>query len=186
MTDDEIIDLYFARAETAITETDKKYGSYCRSITFNILGSKEDSEECVNDTYLKLWNVIPPKRPARFAVFIAATARNISLNLRRGINAAKRGGRSFSDAYDEISELVPAKESVESLMDEKELIRLLNGFISGLGNEKQLIFMKRYWHFMPIADIAGELNVSEEKVRTTLFRTREKLKKYLRKEGIDV
>ena len=186
MNDNELIELYFSRAENAISETDARYGTYCRGLAFGILGSHEDSEECVNDTYLKLWNTIPPTRPLRFCAYIAGIARNLALNMRRAMTAKKRGGGDTELAFDEISECLPAKETVEDAYDGNELVRTLNSFLAGLTHEKQKIFMLRYYHFRSIADIASELNITEEKVRTTLHRTREKLRVYLEKEGIDV
>lgn len=184
MTDNEIIDMYFARSEDAISETDKKYGAYCRGITYSILGSHEDSEECVNDTYLKVWDSIPPKRPKKFGAFLSAIARNIALNRRRGHSTMKRGGGVTEAIYDEISECVADDTTVEQEYDDRELVRTLNAFLAGLGPEKQKIFMKRYYHFRSVSEIAQEMGISEEKVKTTLHRTREKLKKYLEKEGI--
>ena len=186
MNDNELIELYFARAENAIAETDSRYGTYCRGLTFGILGSREDSEECVNDTYLKLWNTIPPTRPLRFAAYISSIARSLALNMRRAMSAKKRGGGDTELAFDEISECLPSKETVEDAYDENELVRTLDRFLGGLSPEKRKIFMLRYYHFQSVADIASELRITEEKVRTTLHRTREKLRKYLEKEGIDV
>ena len=186
MNDNEIIGLYFDRSESAISETDTKYGSYCRKLTFGILCSREDSEECVNDTYMKLWDTIPPTRPKRLAAYIAGVARNLALNMRRASGAAKRGGSDTALAFDEIAECLPSSETVESAVDENELVRALNAFLAGLDREKQKIFMLRYYHFFSVSDIADELHISDAKVRTTLHRTREKLRRYLEKEGIDV
>ncbi len=184
MTDNEIIDKYFARSEDAISETDKKYGSYCRGITYSILGSREDSEECVNDTYLKVWNTIPPQRPKKFGAFLSAIARNIALNRRRGHTTMKRGGGNAEVIYDEIAECIADDTTVEQEFDDRELVRTLNAFLATLGAEKQKMFMKRYYHFRSVTEIAEEMGISEEKVKTTLHRIREKLKKYLEKEGI--
>lgn len=186
MEDNEIIELYFARSETAITETDKKYGTYCRTLTYNILCSREDSEECVNDTYMKLWGAIPPQRPVKFCVYIASVARRLALNMRRKMNTMKRGGGMSEAVFDEIAECVASPASVESSADEDELVRVLNDFLAGLDGEKQKMFMKRYYHFYSISDIAEEMHFSEEKVRTTLHRVRGKLKKQLEKEGIEI
>ena len=186
MNDNEIIGLYFSRAETAIGETDKKYGAYCRSVAFNILGSREDSEECVNDTYLKIWNAIPPKKPQHLGAFIARTARNCALDMRDRLSAAKRGGKNTASAFEELSECLPSGTDVEKQADDDELTAILDRFLGSLGYEKRMIFMKRYWHFYSVPEIANEMHISESKVKTTLFRTREKLKKYLEKEGIDI
>jgi len=184
VTDNDIMELYFSRSENAIAETDKKYGAYCRSMTYSILGSREDSEECVNDTYLKVWDTIPPERPRKFGAFLSAIARNIALNMRRSRSAVKRGGGNAEAVYDEIAEVVADSSTVESEFDDRELVRTLNAFLASVGGEKQKIFMKRYYHFRSVSEIAEEMGISEEKVKTTLHRTREKLKKYLEKEGI--
>ncbi len=186
MNDNEIIGLYFARSESAITETDKKYGSYCRGITYTILGNREDSEECVNDTYMKAWNSIPPQQPNNLGAFLSSIARNAALNMRRNLSALKRGGGRSDDIYDELAELIADKQTVEQQLDDRELVRVLNGFLEKLGKEKRIIFMKRYYHFRSITEIAGEMDISEEKVKTTLHRVREKLKKELEKEGIEL
>lgn len=184
MNDNEIIELYFARAENAISETDKKYGAYCRGITYNILGSREDSEECVNDTYMKAWNSIPPQRPRKLGSFLSTLARNAALNMKRGLAALKRGGGNADTAYDELAECVADTHTVEQEFDDKELVRVLNAFLSKLGGEKQKMFMKRYYRFMSISEIAAEMGISENSVKITLHRIREKLKKELEKEGI--
>ena len=186
MNDERIIELYFAREEAAITETDRKYGSYCRRVTLNILENSEDSEECVNDTYMKLWNAIPPKRPKSFGAFVAAAARNVALNMLRGRTAEKRGGKGVSLAFDEISDCLPSAQTVESVFDEKELVSALNSFLGSLDKKKRTVFMKRYFHFFSMSEIASDMGMSEENVRTTLFRTREKLRKFLEKEGISI
>ena len=186
MEDNDIIELYFARSENDVTETDKKYGGYCRTLTYNILYSREDSEECVNDTYMKLWNSIPPQRPVKFCVYIASVARRLALNMRRKMNTMKRGGGMSEAVFEEIAECVASPASVEKSADEDELVRLLNTFLAGLDSEKQKMFMKRYYHFYSISDIADEMHCSEEKVRTTLHRVREKLRKHLEKEGIEL
>ena len=184
MTDNEIIELYFSRSENAISETDRKYGSLCRSVAFGILDSREDGEECVNDTYLKLWNVIPPKRPLKLCAFTVRIVRNLALNMIERASAFKRGGRYSAVAYDEISESLPDPGTVEKHVDDIELTETLERFIRSLDTEKQLIFLKRYWFFYSVSDIAEQMHISESKVKTTLMRTREKLKKYLEKEGI--
>ena len=186
MNDSEIIDLYFAREERAISETDKKYGPYCRNISYNILESREDSEECTNDTYMKLWSVIPPQKPLRFRAFIASVVRSIALNMVRRSSAGKRGGGNAQLVFDEIAECIADNDTVESKLDEKELIKALNGFLASCGGEKQMIFMKRYYHFRSVSQIAEEMHISEDKVKQTLHRTREKLRTYLKKEGIEI
>ncbi len=186
MHDNEIVEMYFARSEAAISETDKKYGGYCRTLTYNILYSREDSEECVNDTYMKLWEVIPPQRPMKLGVYIAQVARRLALNMRRKMQTIKRGGGMSQAVFDEIAECMASDKTVESSADDDALVAALNGFLASLDGEKQKMFMKRYYHFCSTADIAEEMHCSEEKVRTTLHRVRERLKKHLEKEGIEI
>ena len=186
MDDEKIIELYFARSESAITETDIKYGKSCRRLTYNVTGNYEDSEECVNDTYMRLWNVIPPKRPPDLAAYLFRIARNIALNLIRGRNADKRGGAMRSVDYDEIAECLPDRNTVERQTDDDTAIRAIEKFLSSLPREKQIIFLKRYWYFNTVSDIASEMNISESKVKLTLMRTREKLRTELEKEGIGI
>jgi len=186
MNDNDIIELYNKRSEDAIKETDKAYGRYCRSLTFAILGNREDSEECVNDTYMRLWELIPPKRPPRLGAFTAKIARNLALNRRESLAADKRGGGMSAVDYDEISECLPAGDTVEKKADENELTAALERFLRTLGTEKRQIFLKRYWGFMSVSAISSEMGISVEKVKTTLHRTREKLRKFLEKEGVDI
>ena len=186
MDDEKIIGLFFDRSENAISETDKKYGKPCRRLTYNVTGNYEDSEECVNDTYLRLWNVIPPKRPPDFAAYLFRIARNIALNLIRGRSTDKRGGAMRSVDYDEIAECIPDKNTVERQTDDDTAIKAIEKFLASLPREKQIIFLKRYWYFNPVADIASELNISESKVKMTLMRAREKLRAELEKEGIEI
>ncbi len=185
MTDNEMIELYFARSESAIEETDRKYGSFVRSLTYGILGSAEDSEECVNDTYVRLWELIPPERPERFRAFIARIARNLALNMLERMSAKKRGGR-YAACYDELSETIPSPDTVEKAVEDKELSGLLDRFVRSLAREKQLIFLKRYWYMRAVSEIADEMNISESKVKMSLHRTREKLREFLEKEGVRI
>ncbi len=184
MKDKDIIGLYFARSEDALSETDRKYGGYCRTLTYNILGNREDSEECVNDTYMRVWELIPPETPAKLGAFVARIARNLAMDMLDRFAAAKRGGHSHTLAYEEISECVPSNVSVEDAADEHELAGLIERFVTSLPREKRIIFMKRYYHFCTVSEIAEQMLMSESKVKMTLSRTRAKLKDYLEKEGI--
>jgi len=186
MNDKDIIGLYFARSENAISETDRKYGGYCRTLAYNILGNTQDSEECVNDTFLRLWELIPPEKPAKLGAFAARIARNLALDMLDRISAAKRGGNSHTLAYDEISECVPSRVSVERSADERELARLMEEFVASLPREKRYIFMKRYFHFCSVSEIAEQMLISESKVKMTLKRTRERLREFLEKEGVEL
>ena len=186
MTDEKIIELYFARSEDAITETDKKYGAYCRTMSHNITGSSEDSEECVNDTYVKVWNVIPPQHPPKLGAFVVRICRNIALNMRRARGMLKRRDEYEAVRYDEVSECLPAAGSVEKAYDEQIALKAIESFLSSLPRDKRTMFVRRYWYFSSYDDIASDLGVSEGKVKMTVSRTREKLREYLEKEGIDI
>ncbi len=186
MNDEKIIKLYFDRSEDAITETDKKYGGACRSVAYNILGSHEDTEECTNDTYLKMWEVIPPKRPAKLGAFVVAVARHIALNMYAAANRIKNGRGYSSVDFDEIAECLPAKESVESKIDDKTVLKAVERFLSTLSRGKQIMFIRRYYYGSTYGEIADDLKTNEDRVRMTLKRIREKLRKYLEKEGIDI
>lgn len=184
MEDRQIIDLFWERSERAIDETAKKYGKYCYSIAYNILHSREDSEECVNDTYWKAWGIMPPKRPERLGVFLGKITRNLSINRYNYANAKKRGEGQYSIALEELQECIPTTSNVEQAMEEKVLVELFNRFLEGLSVEKRKIFMRRYWYFSHVKEIAAEYGMSESKVKTTLMRTRNELKLFLEKEGV--
>ena len=186
MTDKKITELFFARSEDAIRETDRKYGDYLRSLARSVLGSSQDSEECVNDAYLKLWDNIPPQKPDKLGAFAARIVRNIALNTAARLSALKRGGGAADTAFEEISECMPSRENVEQSADSRELARTIERFLSTLGREKQIIFLKRYWYFGSVSDIADEMGMSESKIKMTLLRTREKLRQELEKEGINI
>ena len=184
MDDEKIIELYFARSENAISETDKKYGKNCRRTALNILRSEQDSEECVNDTYMRLWNVIPPQKPLPLCAFIMRIVRNIAIDMVKRYSAIKRGGEMYDTAYDELSECVPSRENVAEAAETAELTAEIEKFLGTLSREKKRIFLMRYWSFMTVAEIAENLGIGESKVKVTLMRTREKLKQFLEKEGI--
>ncbi len=186
MTDEKIIKLYFDRSEDAITETDRKYGGACRSVAYNILGSHEDTEECTNDTYLKMWEVIPPKRLTKLGAFVVSVTRHIALNMYAAANRIKNGRGYKSVDFDEIAECLPSKESVESEIDDKVVLKAVERFLSILPREKQIMFVRRYYYGSTYVEIAADLNTNEDKVRMSLQRMREKLRKYLEKEGIGI
>ena len=186
MEDSQIIDLYWARLEQAIQETDTKYGSYCRAIAHNILKSVEDSEECVSDTWLRAWNAMPPQRPSVLSAFLGRITRNLSLDRYKAARAEKRGGSSFPAALDELSECVPAGGSVDQTMDERELGQAIDRFLRTIPEKQCSLFLRRYWYVDTIAEIAARYGISESAVQMRLNRTRAKLCTYLEKEGIQV
>ena len=185
MEDEQILRLYFARSERAITETQRVYGAYCRTIADNILGSPEDVEECLNDVYYKIWEQIPPKRPKSLRAFAGAITRNAALSMYRAIHAEKRGGGVPAVALSELEECVGGR-SAEEALEEGRLTDLLNRFLADLPREHRIIFVKRYWYLSSIRAIADDVGASEGAVKMTLHRTRKQLKRYLEKEGVDL
>ncbi len=186
MTDDEIIDLYWKREETAITESEIQYGRYCYSISYRILNSHEDSKECVNETWLNAWNVIPPQRPDKLSLFLGRITRNLSFDKFRADRAAKRGGGEIAFVLEELEECLPAVNKTEKAALDKELIEVINRFLYSLPNRECNIFLLRYWYSNPLKEIALKLSMTENNVKASLFRSRTKLKAYLEKEDIIV
>ena len=185
MEDQQIIDLYWARSEDAIVQTAAKYGRYCHTIAFNILKNDSDSEECVNDTYLKVWNIIPPRRPSIFSALLAKITRNLALDRFKFLSAGKRGGGQVALALDELSDCVPDRNP-DDLFERKELVEVLNHFLSSLPPERRKVFMLRYWYLCSVKDIASELKLSESKVKMILLRERNHLRTLLDKEGVSL
>lgn len=184
MNDNEIIALYFDRDENAIKHTKMKYGSKLSGLSFKILKSSEDSEECVSDTYLKAWNAIPPQKPSFLFAYLAKICRFICFGKLDYDKAQKRNAQMIA-LSDELLECIPSSLT-ENILSEQALKDILESFLKGLSEEKRLIFMRRYWFSDGISEIATRFNISESKVKTTLFRTREKLKIHLNKEGINI
>ena len=183
MEDRDIIRLFFDRSEDAISGCQEKYGRYCKTIAFNILGNMSDAEECVSDCLFRAWNAIPPESPDSLKSYLGRICRNLALDIYEKLHAQKRGGGQMEACLDELSEVVadPSSE-LEGL----ELSEILDSFLAGLEKEKRIIFVKRYWYAEPVRTIAEELGISESKVKTSLSRTREQLKKHLVQEGIRV
>ncbi|MBQ8720465.1 MAG: sigma-70 family RNA polymerase sigma factor [Clostridia bacterium] len=182
MQDSEIIELYFARDERAITETSDKYGTYCTRIALNILDDSFESDECVNDTYLRAWNSIPPTRPNIFRAFLAKITRNLALDKLSAKNSQKRGGRVF-ESLDELAECVGSSDITERLESE-EIAGIINAFLRSERELVRRIFIRRYFYLDSVADIAKAYRIGEGRVKTVLHRARGKLALYLSKEGI--
>ncbi|MCD8367168.1 MAG: sigma-70 family RNA polymerase sigma factor [Clostridiales bacterium] len=184
MKDSEIVALYWAREERAITATAEKYGSYCHTISYNILHSKEDAEECVNDAYLGAWNSMPPHRPSRLSVYLGKLVRNLSLNRFQRYTAEKRGGGQTALVLSELEDCIPAHTSVEDAVAERELTAAIDRFLLSQPRQKRNIFLRRYWYLSPIRDIARAYGFSESKVTSLLHRMRKDLRLHLEQEGI--
>jgi len=186
MDDEKIVQLYWDRNEQAIPATADKYGSYCTSIAKNILCSREDAEECVNDTYFSAWNSMPPHREGIQTAFLGKITRNLSIKRYRHNTAEKRGGGQAAVILDEIAEFISGTDSVEGEIDRKELIKAIDAFLGGLSAEKRGIFLRRYWFFDNISDIASRFGMSENNVSVTLNRLRLKLHNYLSEMGFEL
>ncbi len=186
MTDEKIIELYWQRSETAIAETDRAYGRYFRSVAYGILWDNEDAEETVNDVYLKAWNTIPPEHPKYLKAFLARITRQLSINRLEQNVAKKRGAGQYTLILDELAECIPDGNSTEDIADSIALRDTLNAFLRSLRPEMRRVFIRRYWHMQAISVIAGDCGMSESKVKSMLLRTRNRLKKYLIKEGYTV
>lgn len=184
MQDSAIIELYFSRSEQALSETQTKYGAYCTSIAYNILGSPEDAEECVNDTYLRVWNSIPPKRPERFSAYIGRITRNLALNRLESQSRNKRGSGQATIALCELDELLPDNDSLDNDMSDGEISSAIDCFLRTQNRLTQLAFVGRYFRFESEKEIASHLGISVNHVKVLLHRARAGLKKHLEKEGI--
>lgn len=184
MEDREIVALFWSRDQRALRETERKYGTRCRGIAGDILNSYEDAEECVSDAYMAAWNAIPPARPACFKAYIFRAVRNISVNRLKERIAAKRGGGELEAAIDELEGSLASGSSVEGEYDAKELAEAINAFLCTLSKDERLIFMNRYWLTLPTREIAQKLGFKESRVRTSLSRSRDKLRRHLKKEGL--
>ncbi len=182
MTEDsKILELFFSRSEQAIGELEKKYGKYCYAISHRILENNEDSEECVNDTWLSAWNSIPPARPSCLKGFLGKICRNISLDRLDFVKAEKRN-RNVTDAFEELEIFLSAGE--ENIPEEMFLREAVNRFLEQLDRKTRMIFMRRYWYFCSNAEIAESMGMSENNVRVILHRTKQKMKSFFEKEGI--
>lgn len=182
MDNRDIVELYWQRNENAISETQAKYGRYCFSIAQNIIGNKQDSEECVNDTYISAWNAIPPHRPVVLSTFLGKIARRLSLKKLRRRHTAKRGGE-VALTLDELTECIPSN-STENAIHIRELSKIIDDFLSKLPTDERRIFVCRYWYCEKIAQIAKRFGFGQSKVKMTLKRTREKLRERLKKEDM--
>ena len=184
MNDPEIIELYFKRDEKAIEETDAKYGKLCYRIAYSILNNHEDSEECVNDTYLGVWNAIPPTRPNNFVAFVCRITRNLSLNHLEKMSRQKRSA-AIVVSLDELAEVLPDDSIADGLSNEY-IGKAISNFLRSENEVNRNVFMRKYYFFDSIGDISKRFGFSESKVKSMLFHTRNKLKEYLIKEGVGI
>ena len=180
LPDEQIVNLDNARNEQAIRATADKYGNFCMSLSYDILGSRPDAEECVNDTYLRVWNSIPPAKPRSLQAFLAAITRRLSLDRYREQRAAKRN-RELEISFEELSDMIQAPDDRAD-----ELPDLLNDFLRTLDLPERRLFLRRYWLSVPTAKLAEEEGTTKNAVTVRLYKTRNKLKAYLKERGYTV
>ena len=185
MSDEEIIALFFERSEQAIAELAKAHGAAVRRVALNMLGSPEDAEECASDTWLAVWNRIPPQRPAPLRTYVCRIARNLAAKKYHADHAQKRNS-SYDLALDELADVVPDREDVEDAVAARELARSIDRFLDTLVYEDRFLFMRRYWYADPLPEAARMAGMRCGTAAVRLCRVREKLRKYLRKEGVSV
>lgn len=186
MDDKVIVELYFERNEAAIKETEKKYSSYLTKIAYNILMNDEDSKESVNDTYLAAWNSIPPQRPTVLKTYLAKLTRRISIDIFRKNNRDKRKSSEYVTSLSELEEVISGSTSIDDTIEARILSESIGAFLNKLSKTERVVFVGRYYYCDSLKDISSYCSISESKVKTMLFRTRKKLKDYLKKEGFNV
>ena len=184
LNDSQLLALFNQRDQAALAATEKQFGRFCLRIANNILGCREDAEECVNDALMKLWNSIPPEQPHSFAAYLSVIVRNLACSRRTAANAKKRGGGEFTIALAEIEDTLASPEHPEAVLDTIAIGDALNRFLDTLPAETSAIFVMRYWSDMSIKEIAARCGKGQSKVKMTLLRTRNALKEYLEQEGL--
>lgn len=182
MTDDDILSLYWTRSEEALTQAAEKYGGYCYAIAYGILENRQDAEECLQDTWLKSWNAIPPKRPQKLSAFLGKITRNGSLDRLKRAMAGKRGKGQLPLILSELEECLPAPDG--KMEDSLLLTDTLNSFLEALDPLKRRVFMQRYWYMLPVKKVAAQNKLSAGQTASMLFRMRQELKAVLEREGI--
>ncbi|WP_019914620.1 RNA polymerase sigma factor [Paenibacillus sp. HW567] len=185
MEDQGIVYLYVERSQQAIVETKNKYGAYCRGIARNIISDISDIEECENDTYLAAWNAIPPNIPRKLSVFLGRITRNIALD-KYGYNTAQKRNRQFEVILTELEGCIASPDTVETEYEAGEIANVINEFLYGIKSQERNVFIRRYWYSDSIEELSMRFNMSSSKVKSTLFRTRKRLKAYLDKAGVNL
>ena len=183
LEDREIIALFYARSEQAIAELDRKYGPAVRNTAFRILGSRPDAEECANDTFLGVWNTVPPQNPNPLVSYVCKIARNLA-TAKYHSNHAKKRDSQYDLVLDELEECIPSTFNVETALEAKELSAAVSRFLEKLPYEDRYCFVRRYWYVDSVAEIAAQMHSSSHRISVRLYRTRERLCRYLREEGL--
>jgi len=185
MEDREIIELYWLRDESAIPETEKKYGAFCAAVAANVLTDRRDAEECVNDTWLRAWNAMPPQRPRLLRPFLGRITRNLAINLWEKNRAQKRYA-GMELLLDELSECLPAEQTVERELEAEELGRAISAWLRTLDDGDRRLFVRRYWNGEALCDLAAERGETPEKLAQRAYRLRQALKTELERNGVTV
>lgn len=186
MEDEQIVALFFDRSEDAIPAVKGKYSALCQSVAWKILPDRRDVEECVSDVLLRVWNAIPPERPRSLAAYLARITRNLALD-RHSYNTASRRSSALTQAFEELEPWLPAGSGdPEGCIDRDHFHQVINGFLRGLSKQARIYFLRRYWYGDSVREIADDFRVGESRVKTSLFRTRQRLRETLEKEGITV
>ena len=186
LSDEQIVDLYFSRDESAINETDRKYGRILYSIAYNVLHDKRDCEECLNDAYLSAWKAIPPARPRSLCAFLSVIIRRISINRYYSESAKKKIPSEMTVSLEECSDYIASFDSLEDTVSAKELGSMINEFTNSLSEKKRYVFVGRFWFFDPVKDISKELGTSESNVYKEIAEIKAELKEFLETRGISI
>lgn len=186
MPDTTLLDKLSDRDESALEELAGAYGSYCKSVALQILGSAEDAEECVSDALHKVWQTVPPARPESLKFYFAKITRNLALNRRKAQYATRRGSGEGCLSVHELDECLPAPETVEGELERKLLATAISDFLSNLSPDARILFVRRYWYLEGVGELARRFGVSESKVASSLSRTRKKLRRYLLAGGYQI
>ena len=179
-----IVELYWARSEQAIAESDRKYGRYCLSIARGIVALEEDAEECVNDTWLRAWNAMPPQRPGVLSAFFARITRNLSLDRWRKNRAAKRGGSQVEVALQELEDCLPDRSTPEARLEARETADLISRFLRHQPELDRLLFVRRYFYLDALDQLEARFGLTRGQVKSRLHRTRNRLRQTLQEEGV--
>ena len=186
MDDSQIVELYLSRDESAIKYTSQKYGTKLKRIAQNVLSDTETSEECENDAYLQTWNLIPPNEPRTYLFpFVGKIVRSLAIDRLRHESRQKRSAL-YCELTDEMQECIPGSADASQEYDAKELIERINSFLDSCSDEQRNIFVRRYWYFDSVTEICTKYSLPKSKVKTSLFRMREKLKKHLVDGGFNL
>ena len=183
LNDDEIVQLYFERSEESIAQSEEKYGRLCRSVIRRILPDERDAEECLSDVWIHTWNSIPPEKPRVLSAFLARIARNLALD-RLSYNHAEKRASALTEAFEELEPCLVGADDSQQQAEAAEFNAWIRKFLAAQTRENRVFFVRRYWYGESVSEIAQAVGASEEKVKSSLFRTRNRLREAMKKEGI--